>query len=144
MTCSFLLMADAPGVPKPIKLPAALRDFVPLDSPLSETVGTELATWAAGSDVPAPKPSDPPAAEPSPAAEPAHNLTDALLAVWVGIPQGRRPSLAQLAAKIERETAARSFRALLVELEQGDAEILFTALSDYQQKISTGGKTDDA
>jgi hypothetical protein len=144
MTCSFLLMADAPGVPKPIKLPAALRDFVPLDSPLSETVGTELATWAAGSDVPAPKPSIPPTAEPSPGAESAHNLAAALLELWSAIPQNRRPSLAQLAAKIQRETAERSFVGLVATLSQAEAETLFTALSDYQRKLSEGGKTNDA
>lgn len=53
LTASFLLTADQPGVPKPIKLPEALRSFVPLDKPLGEATGEGLGRWAAG-DVSAP------------------------------------------------------------------------------------------
>jgi hypothetical protein len=49
LTASFLLMADAPGVPRPIKLQEQHRPFVPLDRPLDESVGRRLAEWAAGS-----------------------------------------------------------------------------------------------
>jgi hypothetical protein len=52
LTASFLLMADRPGVPKPIKLQEQHRPLVPLDQPLSEDTGTALAAWAAGGDVP--------------------------------------------------------------------------------------------
>jgi hypothetical protein len=48
LTASFLLMADRPGFPKPIKLQSQHREFVPLDSPLSEETGRKLAAWAAG------------------------------------------------------------------------------------------------
>lgn len=48
MTASFLVTPDAPGVPKPIKLPDQLRNFVPLDRPLTEDTGAGLAKWAAG------------------------------------------------------------------------------------------------
>jgi len=48
MTASFLLLADAPGIPKPIKLPGDLAPFVPLDRPLDEEVGKQLAAWARG------------------------------------------------------------------------------------------------
>lgn len=49
LTMSSLLMADAPGVPRPIKLPEQLRPFVPLDKPIVEETGRQLALWAAGS-----------------------------------------------------------------------------------------------
>ena len=49
LTASFLLMADRPGVPRPIKLQEQHKGFVPLDAPLSEEVGRALAGWAAGS-----------------------------------------------------------------------------------------------
>jgi hypothetical protein len=49
LTASFLLMADQPGVPKPIKLQEQHKPFVPLDQPLSENTGKLLAAWAAGS-----------------------------------------------------------------------------------------------
>jgi hypothetical protein len=48
LTASFLLMADKPGVPLPIKLYGKHRPFVPLDKPLDESVGEALAEWAAG------------------------------------------------------------------------------------------------
>lgn len=47
-TASFLLMAQKPGVPQPIKLPAPLRPVVPLDRPLTAEVGAQLAAWASG------------------------------------------------------------------------------------------------
>jgi hypothetical protein len=48
LTASFLLMADAPGVPRPIKLQEQHRSMVPLDRPLDESVGRALGEWAAG------------------------------------------------------------------------------------------------
>lgn len=48
LTASFLLLADKPGVPKPIKLPEQLRGLVPLDKPLTPMVGAALAEWARG------------------------------------------------------------------------------------------------
>lgn len=53
-TASFMLMAGAPGVPLPIKLPAPLEPLVPLDRPLSEQVGKAIAGWAAGKPGPEP------------------------------------------------------------------------------------------
>jgi hypothetical protein len=49
LTASFLLMADQPGYPRPIKLQEQHKPFVPLDQPLSEETGKLLAAWAAGS-----------------------------------------------------------------------------------------------
>lgn len=48
LTVSFLLTADAPGVPLPLKLEDQHRPFVPLDAPLTEETGRRLAAWAAG------------------------------------------------------------------------------------------------
>lgn len=48
LTASFLLTADAPGVPKPIKLQEQHRPFFSLDKPISEEAGVALAVWAAG------------------------------------------------------------------------------------------------
>jgi hypothetical protein len=47
-TISLLLTADAPGVPKPIKLERRHAGLVPLDRVLDENVGVALAEWAAG------------------------------------------------------------------------------------------------
>lgn len=49
LTASFLVVADAPGVPRPIKLNEQHKPFVPLDQPLTEETGRALAAWAAGS-----------------------------------------------------------------------------------------------
>jgi hypothetical protein len=48
LTLSFLLTPDAPGIPKPIKLQDQHRRLIPLDKPLDEQTGVELAKWAAG------------------------------------------------------------------------------------------------
>ena len=48
LTASFLVVADAPGVPLPLKLQEQHRPLVPLDAPLTEDVGRALAEWAAG------------------------------------------------------------------------------------------------
>jgi hypothetical protein len=48
LTASFLLMADAPGLPKPIKLQEQHKPFVKLDAPLDEDTGRRLAEWARG------------------------------------------------------------------------------------------------
>jgi hypothetical protein len=54
LTASFLLMADNPGVPRPVKLQEQHRPMVPLDSPLSEETGRALGEWAAGGVAPQP------------------------------------------------------------------------------------------
>lgn len=48
LTASFLLTAEKPGVVKPIKLQEQHRAFVPLESPITEDVGRQLADWARG------------------------------------------------------------------------------------------------
>ncbi|MBS0364939.1 MAG: AAA family ATPase [Proteobacteria bacterium] len=48
LTTSFLLLADAPGIPKPIKLEAQHRPFFALDKPVTPDSGARLAAWAAG------------------------------------------------------------------------------------------------
>lgn len=63
-TASFLLAADAPGVPRPMKLQQQHRALVPLDRPLGEETGRALAAWAAGS---AGEPNERP--DPAPAVE---------------------------------------------------------------------------
>lgn len=48
MTASFLLTADAPGIPKPIKLQQQHRALFPLDKQINEESGRRIAEWAAG------------------------------------------------------------------------------------------------
>lgn len=48
LTVSFLLTADAPGMPKPIKIQEQHRPMFPLDKPISEESGKLVAQWAAG------------------------------------------------------------------------------------------------
>jgi len=54
LTASFLLTADAPGIPKPIKLQAQHRPMVPLDKPITRATGAALAAWARGGEAKAP------------------------------------------------------------------------------------------
>lgn len=51
-TCSFLLLASAPGIPQPIKLQEQHRALFPLDKPITEESGKQIAEWAAGGSEP--------------------------------------------------------------------------------------------
>lgn len=48
LTASFLLIPDAPGIPKPIKLQEQHRAMFPLDRPINEETGRKIAEWARG------------------------------------------------------------------------------------------------
>jgi hypothetical protein len=48
LTASFLLTADAPGMPKPIKLQEQHKIMFPLDRPINEESGKRVAAWAQG------------------------------------------------------------------------------------------------
>lgn len=48
LTAYFLLMADKPGVPQPIKLMEQHKPFFPLDKPITEDAGRALGQWAKG------------------------------------------------------------------------------------------------
>ncbi|HSW83493.1 MAG TPA: AAA family ATPase [Usitatibacter sp.] len=48
LTASFLLLAEAPGVPQPIKLQEQHRPLFPLGKPITEESGRAIAAWAAG------------------------------------------------------------------------------------------------
>lgn len=47
-TCSFLFTADAPGIPKPIKLQNQHKELFPLTEQVTEQSGKRLAEWASG------------------------------------------------------------------------------------------------
>jgi AAA domain len=137
MTCSFLLMADAPGIPKPIKLPERLRALVPLDEQLSERTAVALGAWAAGTD-PAPQSaaSTPTADVPSPGTEPEllAQLTDLYAEVESSL------SLAQVWAALCTERGveagdAPTWTEILASLTQDEAEALGVRLSDFKRKI---------
>jgi hypothetical protein len=48
LTASFLLVADAPGIPHPIKLQEQHRPLFPLDKEITEESGRRIAEWARG------------------------------------------------------------------------------------------------
>lgn len=48
LTAYFLLMSENPGVPRPIKLMERHKPFFPLDKPITEEAGRQLAEWAKG------------------------------------------------------------------------------------------------
>jgi hypothetical protein len=51
-TASFLLTADKPGIPQPIKLQEQHKPMVRLNTALDESAGRGLAQWAAGGEAP--------------------------------------------------------------------------------------------
>lgn len=48
LTASFLLTADAPGMPKPIKLQEQHKIMFPLNKPIDEESGKRVSSWAKG------------------------------------------------------------------------------------------------
>lgn len=54
LTTYLLLLADAPGVPEPIKLNGTHRPFFPERQAITERAGEQLAAWARGGAAPAP------------------------------------------------------------------------------------------
>lgn len=48
LTASFLFMAEDPGVPVPMKLPAQLAPFFPTGKQVTAEAGRQLASWARG------------------------------------------------------------------------------------------------
>lgn len=99
LTASFLLTADAPGMPKPIKLQHQHRAFFPLNTEITEDSGRKLAAWASGTNAapPPPAPAGNPvtgsstssAAGAAPYSEQikAAKTMDELGAVWKAIPK---------------------------------------------------------
>lgn len=94
LTASFLLTADAPGMPKPIKLQHQHRAFFPMNTEITEDSGRKLAAWASGT-VAAPQ-TQPVASSPAgesagaaPYSEQIKNAQtlDELGAVWKAIPK---------------------------------------------------------
>lgn len=75
MTVSFVLTPDRPGFPVPIKLQEQHRAAVPLDRPLSEDTGRQLAEWARGGSSSQPVDGHP-AGETRPAARTPAPLTE--------------------------------------------------------------------
>jgi hypothetical protein len=55
LTASFLMRAERPGVPIPIKLEEQHRALFPLDSTITRETGRLLAEWAKGGDAGAPE-----------------------------------------------------------------------------------------
>lgn len=51
LTTSFLLTADHPGIPKPIKLQEQHRAFFPPGQPITEESGRLIAQWASGGTI---------------------------------------------------------------------------------------------
>lgn len=93
LTCSFLFTADAPGVPKPIKLQAQHRSLFPLDKAITEESGRNLAEWAKGSAAPQVSPSSLGA---SPTAGAADSLKD-LRAAFTDCDKGAEAAFLKIA-----------------------------------------------
>lgn len=83
LTASFLLTADQPGFPKPIKLQQQHRNLFPLDKPINRESGRLVAAWAAGGTAQAatisPEGQSPAGAPPSQPSSQSGGLPDPLL-----------------------------------------------------------------
>lgn len=89
-TCSFLLTAALPGIPHPIKLQEQHRALFPLNQPITEQSGVQLAAWASGTKAavpgvgnPATAPSVAPERRPPDAAAPTDDSIIHDIEQWV-------------------------------------------------------------
>jgi hypothetical protein len=99
LTASFLLMAQRPGIPLPIKLQEQHRPLFPLDKPITEESGKLIAQWAAGGK------------EPS-AQAPASGASRGTVSAPVDQPAaGPIPEDAKIIADIDSWIAKRKFKA---------------------------------
>lgn len=115
MTISFLLRADRPGYPIPIKLQEQHRKFFPLDQLIGRATGEALAKWAKG-DTAAPE--TPPATPPAAPVVPA--LSSILAAIRVAENLEQLDKIKSEAAKLgseEKEKAIVAFKAKREELK---------------------------
>lgn len=85
LTLSLLLTPDAPGVPKPVKLQEQHKPMVPLDRPLDEQVGRQLAEWAAGGS--------------TPVAVDADSFAETTAAILACYPEDARPGVGEFIGK---------------------------------------------
>lgn len=87
LTTSFLLLAQKPGIPLPIKLQEQHRVIFPGGKHIDEQSGQRLAAWATGGHKAAPQASSPTAEEsPPPPATPADAAPDVISAdqaIWL-------------------------------------------------------------
>lgn len=145
LTCSFLLMPDAPGVPRPIKLPGALRPLVPLDAPLSEDVGAALGRWAAGDDSPAA--SGPPASPEALLTAAQRKALDTLYAplrasgalpieaMYTALAETRGTPQEGIPGALEEGTGRLRWSPLRDSLTQSEASAMIDRLSNYKRRL---------
>lgn len=124
-TCSFLFLAEKPGVPVPIKLQEQHRAMFDLGKPISRSTGEQLARWAAGGAAPAMAPAKPEEVEViNGEVVEDTDLTKALemiaLAQSVGELEAIKPHAAKLGAD-EKPHAIAAYKAKLAELRPARA-----------------------
>ena len=95
LTASFLLLAQNPGIPMPIKLQEQHKALFPDGKPIDEAAGKRIAAWAAGGVAPAPTDYT--------ATLNAAKTLDELIAAWSKIPKAeqKKYSAAKDARKAE-------------------------------------------
>jgi hypothetical protein len=133
LTASFLLTADAPGIPKPIKLQEQHRPFVPLDAPLSEETGRALGEWARGSKVG-------PGVAASPAAPPGTGANDSA-PEWA--PESAVTALLELAARVSGEAHDKAVDAIAKHRVKNEGSVSAEWLGRQERNLRAKLPADD-
>lgn len=143
LTCSFLLTADAPGVPKPIKLQKQHRPFFALDAPITRAAGEKLARWAAGEDLPTSSPAAPTAEEYAACADqPAFEALERRRAdAWKSLSGSAKGPLKAAsdaaAARIRAAATTRTASTAPVDTEAGAIAVLEAAFKEGPDALKT-------
>lgn len=123
LTASFLLTAEAPGVPKPIKLQEQHRHLFPPGEPVTETSGAALAEWAAGAKpkaAAAAGATHTPAANPAPSAAPTpKEIIERIKAAKTADALTEAADLARgLTEQADKDAASAAYKETLARLRQ--------------------------
>lgn len=89
LTASFLMVAEQPGVPLPIKLEEQHRSFIPTDRPMDEEAGARLGRWAAGDEFQPPPPA----------------MADTAACLWASTAIDAAETVAEIAETLKRAKA---------------------------------------
>lgn len=132
LTASFLLTADAPGVPKPIKLQEQHRPLFPLDRAITEQSGELIAQWASGGAAPSPAPAADALAGLRAAAAKG---SDALRAEWERIGPAARKAHARELDGLKAEAARQS---------ANPPDVTYASVADAMQSAKNTDRLDEA
>jgi hypothetical protein len=121
LTASFLLMADKPGVPLPIKLQEQHKALFPLDRVITEESGAEIAAWARGGVA-------------------GRDRVLGTVAAPAAEPDARSPAAGDWSARIEQATTPAALKAIVADIDAIKGTFHPDALASIKRQLQARGR----